>query len=300
MKFITAQPYNDYFIWQMQVQINNFKKNGIEKDLVVLFAHDGKLDVHKAVKVFKSSEAEFHFIQDVRSIESKGYIPSIKPHLLKYFFRKTQLNDDVFYLDCDVTFNRLPVINPTNRILLSDTVSYIGAKYIISKGEGLLKEMCDVVGVNPAIVIANESNSGGAQYVIPKTIPMTFEFWDKVERDSVALYNLMKNTAHKYNPVHPIQKWTAEMWATLWNFWLAGYETGIDKELDFCWSTYPIEDYDKFNIYHNAGVTINRKDLFFKGDFINRSPFGLAHSNVDPKFCSIKYVQEINETALTF
>ena len=45
----------------------------------------------------------------------------------------------------------------------SDTISYVGADYIDSKGEGLLDAMASVVGLCSCKVRANQENSGGAQ-----------------------------------------------------------------------------------------------------------------------------------------
>src|SRR5258705_1291336 len=266
MKFISGQPDSDYFIWQVQVQLNNFRKFDIEKDAIVLFGYDKEKGINKNVfTAFKNSKASFHFIPDCRCELNKSYVSSIRPYLLKFFFTHTKIVDDLFYHDCDIIFNRLPDFNKMsveNKVQLSDTVSYIGAEYIMCKGQGLLEEMCAVVGIDPNVVRANQSNSGGAQYFIPKSVPMTLEFWNKVQKDSVKLYRLMVETSNKYNPKHPIQSWTADMWALLWNFWLSGVETSINKELEFSWATTPLTFYDNYNIYHNAGVTPDRKELF--------------------------------------
>jgi len=302
MKFISIQPDSEYFIWQLQVQMNNFRKFDIEKDAIILFAFDAERGVNpKAVRFSTRTKATTFFFSDKRNEDHSKYIASIKPHILKQFFFKhsEKYNDDFFIHDSDILFRELPDFTKLvkkKKILLSDTVSYIGADYIKSKGEGLLEEMCGVVGIDPNIVIANEKKSGGAQYLIPKNIPMTYEFWNKVELDSVNLFNLMVNTSNKYNPLHPIQSWTAEMWAILWNFWLEGYDTPISKDLAFSWPTLSINEWPDYKIFHNAGVTPDRKELFFKGDFTSSSPFSSSFDNVSDKFCTIKYVEEIIET----
>lgn len=306
MKYISAQPDDDYFIWQLRVQMNNFKKLKIEKDAIVLLGYNKEIGINpNAIGFSQNTDATVLFVEDKRTNEEKGYISTIRPHLLKQFCidTKHQYHDDFFYHDSDILFAKLPdfeSLAKENKLIVSDTISYVGAKYIISKGEGLLEEMCSIVQIDPTLIKNNEEKSGGAQYFIPKDFYMNYEFWDKIERDSLNLFRVMNATAHKYNPEHPIQAWTADMWSVLWNFWLNGIDSLISKELDFSWPTYGINDWDKFNIFHNAGVTPDRKELFFKGNFTSISPFDVDHDNVSKKFLSYKYSQEINDTKKKF
>jgi len=306
MKFISAQPDTDYFIWQLKVQMNNFKKFGIEQDAFILLGYDPNNGANpNAIKFISETKANVVLFPDNRTPESRSYISTIRPYLLKLFFKSVgrHIDDDFFYHDSDILFSSLPNFNlllKKKKLMVSDTISYIGAKYITSKGEGLLEEMCLIVGIDPKLVIKNEKKSGGAQYLIPKSFKMSNGFWDKVEKDSYNLYSVMNATAHKYNPSHPIQAWTADMWALLWNFWLGGLDSLITKELDFSWPTYSINDWDKFNIFHNAGVTPDRTELFFKGNFISTSPFDANHDNVSNVYLSYKYLEAIFEAKKRF
>lgn len=302
MKFISAQPDSDYFIWQSRVQMNNFKKFNLEKDSIVLFGFDSKIGINSnAVKFSKNTDATVIFIPDNRDNVSRQYIPTIRPHIIKQFLRDYDLvnGHDIMYHDSDIIFASLPnfdLLGCDERFSVSDTISYLGSKYVKSKGDGLLEEMCGIVGIDPKIVESNENNTGGAQYYFPKNIKMSYELWNKIENDCHQLYSLMISTSNKYTPTHPIQAWTSDMWAVLWNFWLLGHGSVISKELEFSWPTFLAEDWDRYHIFHNAGVTPDRIDLFFKGGFVNISPFNSTHENVDNRFCSIKYVQEIIET----
>jgi hypothetical protein len=299
MKFISAQPDSMYFIWQLELQMYNFRNLGIEKDAIILFSFNEEEGINpNALKFSYETDAVVIFIPDKRDSSLKNYISTIRPHILKSFFElyASQISHghDIFYHDSDILFRLLPdfkVLSNEGKIALSDTISYIGSAYIKSKGEGLLEEMCASINIDPILVEKNNDNSGGAQYFIPKNIPLTYSFWDKVEKDSQTLYTLMNDTSSKYNPSHPIQSWTADMWALLWSFWNLGYETAISKELSFSWPTYDIGEWEKHNIYHNAGVTPDRKDLFYKGAYTTTSPINLLHKNVNDKFCSFKYVE---------
>lgn len=298
LKFISAQPDADYFIWQLKIQILNFRIHNIEKQMVILVGyHPSEGPNPNIEKLRKQTCAKIISYQDDR--EYIEYIPSIRQQLLKKYCQEFRLEVDqhqYFYHDCDIIFNKMPDFDKLLKYKtyqLSDTISYIGAKYIKEKGEQLLFDMCQIVGIDPKIVEKNQPNSGGAQYLLKE---MSYEFWDKVERDCVALYKLMESTKSKYNPKHPIQSWTADMWATLWNIWLSGGKTKINKELDFSWASSDIQLWDEYNIYHNAGATGENKNLFNKSDYRSKEPFDEDFSNISNKYCSKKYVEWIIRT----
>jgi len=125
------------------------------------------------------------------------------------------------------------------------------------------------------------------------------QFWEKVESDSEKLYSylsydepirLAKDPTH-----HPIQKWTSDMWAVLWNAWYFEHETKVDPYFNFCWATDSIEKWNQNVIFHNAGV-VSEGETFFKGQYLNKLPY-FNENNYNPKFCSYNYFQEILETA---
>ena len=157
--------------------------------------------------------------------------------------------------------------------------------------------MCEIIGIDKLIPKLLNNNSGGAQYIVKNT---NFNFWNKVENDSVKLYSYFCSIESQYKKKHdgdyPIQKWTAGMWSLLWNAWYFGHETIIDKKLNFGWVTSDISDIDKYSILHNAGVTDNTQNLFYKGDFIDKLPYG-ANLDVSEKRASNYYWKQICKTA---
>jgi hypothetical protein len=100
----------------------------------------------------------------------------------------------------------------------------------------------------------------------------------------------------KFEGDYPLQKWTAGMWSLLWNAWLAGHETKVDERISFGWSTDPIDRVDMHWILHNAGVTVNDTDLFFKGAYINKLPYDEV-LQVDEKRASSYYWKQVQEVA---
>lgn len=299
MKYIVATTDNIYFRWQMLIQINNFKKYDLLDDLIYVVSVKNRRS-KKLNLIEKETGVKIFTYKDER--KNPKYTSSIRPHIMKKFLKEhPQYGKSIFYLDPDVTFTKKlefknPVITGSDVWFLSDTRSYIDSKYICSKGEDLLHMMCSVVDIDPYLVKSFDNYAGGAQYFMKN---VDYDFWDKVENDCEQLYELMDSTENVFNPEHPIQKWTADMWAVLWNAWYFKHSTMIIDELNFCWATDNIKKWDNNNIYHNAGV-FNENHLFNKIKFQNTSPFNENFSYVDENYCSFNYIKEIKDTKLNY
>ena len=306
MIYLSVQPDQPYFHWQVEVYINSFKSVGINPNKIeVIFMYNGKpSDAARALQQ-KYNTCRFFFYEDDR--HDKSYIPSIKPWgFFKHLQQYPNLNKEaIFYHDSDIIF-----IDRINESLfekddiwyLSDTISYIGYNYVAGKGKEQLLDMLDVFRLERNIVKQNQANSGGAQYIVKNT---TAAFWYKVYEDSPTLYNVMAKWEEKYKnkppadysgtPYHPIQKWCSEMWATLWNAWVFGHQTRVHKELDFVFATDTLAKTIQVKIMHNAGVTEKDAErLFFKGHYINKNPFAISNFGwVDQNSASKKYTDAI-------
>jgi len=300
LRFICAQPANDYYIWQVETIINNFMKNGVNPNHIdILLAIDNNVIPPKWAKMRDHyNYVRFFFYNDTR--ENKTYIPAIYFNLMKqHLLNNPELSNEALFLhDSDIVFTRLVDFKEMaigNTWYLSDTNSYINYSYIQQKGNHIYKEMCNIIGIDKLIPKLLNSNSGGAQYITKNT---NFEFWDKVENDSIKLYKYFCDTEHlhvkKNEHDYPIQKWTSGMWSLLWNAWLFGHETKVDKRLDFGWSTNPISDVDKYSILHNSGVTASNKGLFYKGEYFNKLPYNI-YPELDKDKASYYYWQEVQD-----
>jgi hypothetical protein len=283
IKFIMCQPAIFRFEWELEVSLTRMRKLGI-KDIILLFSkHNQRIPSYLKAKY----DVEVHEYDDRRV--DKSYIPSIKPYLWAKFLQedRSRENETYFYLDSDVIFREIPNVIPRDDVWYgSDCSSYLGVEYIDSKGSGLLESMCRRIGVNPE-VIRNQNPVCGAQWVISNP---TFEYWLKVYEDSTKLYKYLNSLSNC-----DIQKWTAEMWAQLWNAYYFGRTTETSSELDFCWATDKVDRYYETKIYHNAGVVDSKQSLFFKGQYIHKSPFKDDLSFVDKTKASIKYVEALCE-----
>lgn len=306
LRYISAQPATMFYAWQVEVMLNNFIKNGVTTEqLHVVAAITNDIVPTEWLKLQdKYRDIRFFFYNDTRQI--KIYPPSIRPHVFKkHFTEHPELsNCAIFQHDCDMVFTK-----PVNwdKFLnddiwyCSDTISYIGANYIKSKKYGVYERMCEIVDISESIPIKNELNSGGAQYIM-KNIDATY--WDKVERDGDTLYQFFMNHLKAFpqsQHYHPIQAWTAEMWAVLWNAWYFKHETRVVKELEFAWPNHREFDWNNKSIYHNAGVLGNKTDpgLFYKMEYTNKLPYNINPEDIRLDSCSYKYVLEILETSKT-
>jgi len=107
----------------------------------------------------------------------------------------------------------------------------------------------------------------------------------------------LNNQKKAENPAyHELQIWCADMWAVLWGGWKLGKETVCHPNLEFAWATSSEADWDRLNIFHNAGVTGPNQGLFYKGEWMNKLPYG-AEINITDGTASKKYWDIIQKTA---
>ena len=310
LTLMCVQPCIQYYAWQVEVMLTNFKNLRIHEEFNVhtLWAFnkneadwEEKRAIIKKVEDAYSDVAEFHYYEDTREYPI-SYISSIRPNVLKQHFKAfPELSaETIFYHDCDVVFSRFPLFlhnyqQKDNNWYVSDTISYIGHDYILSKGDDVLKKMCDIVGIYTDEVRLREGQSGGAQYIMKN---VDHAFFHKVEKDAEKLFkeiNELNNKKKQADPTHhELQIWCADMWAVLWNAWMRGYNTNVIKEMDFCWATDLSKTWDEKILFHNAGVTGSPDErLFYKGKYINQLPYEDEGLDYDTEKASYKYFEII-------
>jgi len=305
MIFLSAASDHPYYHWQIEVMILNFMRLGINPNHIeVVFCYQGGVSPGaRALANAYPFVRVFHYENTIA--DNGGYAPLVRPHALaKHFDVYPNLaKETIFYHDTDILFRALPDfarLSADRLCYLSDTVSYLGAKYINSKGADILPKMAELIGIDPRIPVENERDSGGAQYLLKN---IDADYWRKVEKDCRALYvyfnereeaerkTLSDEQLKTYNPM---QKWCADMWAVLWNLWARGLQTRVEPELSFSWATSAAAEWDRHTIYHNAGITEALKEThFYKGEFIHKDPYAADLSYVKDDNCSWRYAQAI-------
>ena len=274
--YISAQPATLYYAWQIEVMINNFLFNGIEaKDIHIVCSINNGSTPTEWLKLQKGYGANFFFYEDTRV--DKSYAPSIQAHILEKHWKQNQEleTEAIFFHDCDFLFikpfNFKPFLED-DKWYFSDTISYIGASYILSKGVEVLDVMCKSIGIEKQLVIDNQRNSGGAQKLFKN---ITSHYWRKVYDHEYKLWYALQTVKDikKENDPYGIQVWTASMWAELWTGLMMGKQIRAPKEFDFCLGCDTESRLNEVCFFHNAGVVDNKSGFFFKVDYTNLLPY---------------------------
>lgn len=291
LRLLSAQPATDYYAWQVEAYLENFLQLGYNADYIDVVAGYNNI-IPESWKLIQSKFPEVRFFYYIDDRAINNYAPSIQSYILsKHFKEHSYLSKDaIFFHDCDFLFTRYFDFSPylhDDKWYFSDTINYIGADYIKSKGENVLDKMCEIISIPREIVEANQNNSGGAQKLMKN---VTYDYWEKVYHDSNNLYNGLGELkdAKKEGDPFGLQIWCASMWAELWNAWKLGYKVEVPKEFNFCWATCPIERWYELAFFHNAGVADNKSRMFFKGDYIDRYPNNDI-LDIDSNRCSFNY-----------
>jgi len=312
--FISAQPDLTYFHWQVELYMYQFAKHGISDRCYAIFGYTGDAPSEYAREL--SKRYNIFFYKDTRHQNIPHYyIPSIRPHILKQFFKEfPNLGKSVFYHDSDIFLVTLPkfeMLLNDDHGYLSDTASYINYSYIHSCSEryrsvhtdlpvdDIFRKMCESINISEELVKSNDKNSGGAQYLLKG---VTSDYWEAVEIGVNKLYPLLKEYEIKHEIPHHIQSWTSDMWVVLWEYWKLGKTTRIHNELRFSWATDPVFQYFNNPIFHLAGITdTDASTAFYKGKYkdsnlfheycLNRSIF----DHVSSKSATYEYVKVVKE-----
>lgn len=293
MRYLLAQPAQLRFQWELDVVLTNIYSLDKEADIVCLFA---RFEMDNSDQVFKHittryPRVEAHMYDDTRA--DKSYSPTIRPFLWYCYLTEdpSREQDTYFQIDSDIIFRELPDFSKIpydeHTWYGSNCGEYIDYQYLktLENGESIVDGFASIIGIDRTKI--EQTEGAGAQWILCKP---TAEYWLKVYNDCNKLY-------HYLEPIKSnIQKWTAEMWAQLYNAPYFGIEQKTNKELDFCRPTDNVKMWEETKILHNAGVIGElAKTLFYKGKYASQTPFG---DNLDYVFrdrASIKYVDAIKK-----
>ena len=234
-------------------------------------------------------ETVFKFYRDEDNASSLLgiYIPVLRPYTMWRFLKDhpEYSSKAIFYCDSDILFTskfNVDHLLEDDVHYLSDTNSYINASYFDSKikdvlpgkeeeykTRDILAEVTSLVGITREMCEENNLHSGGAQYLLKN---MDSTFWAKVMNDCILIRSYLQKVNREFfeDENKGFQSWCADMWAVLWNLWLRSQETRIVPELNFAWSTDPIERLTDTTILHNAGIVStdgNGYPAFYKGKY---------------------------------
>ena len=287
-----VQPTDVYFIWQVHLYVESCIENGFDEENihVLLYCPKGRSISEKWDELRRVYPKLNIFIYEDKGVgQYIGiYIPILRPHTLWQHFKAfPELEKKtIVYTDCDILWTeKLDIAKyyDNETCYISDAKSYLNVDYFNSKERDVLpekleeykkrdvlKELCDIVGIDKQIVIDNNNNTGGVQYILKN---VTAEFWKKVEKDVISIrVHLMNNINKQFfaNENKGIQSWCADLWAVLYNLWYYKKDVQVVEEMEFAWASDPIGKLEKVGIFHNAGITTTTfagSPAFYKGKY---------------------------------
>lgn len=307
LKFLTVCPDDTYYTWQVHLWLESLKKLNKSQDaIVLLFVPFGRNHNEKWKKIFELfPETEFKvYLDSENQISSKYipvYIPVLRPFMMwKYFKENPKMVDKaIFYCDSDILFMEdfnVEQFKDDNINYLSNTNSYINIDYFDNKWKDVLPEkqeefkkmdiiamLGSLVGITREVAEKYKNDSGGAQYLLKN---LNADFWFKVLKDCIIIRTYLQKINSEFfeSESKGFQSWCADMWAVLWNLWFIDGETKVVPEMNFAWSTDPIEKLQTHTILHNAGITkkvMGDFNAFYKGDYhTGQDPTKDPHLNI--------------------
>jgi hypothetical protein len=315
MIFLSAQPDEVYFHWQVELYLYQFSIHGIIDRCYAVFFHKSD-EPSAAVKELQKKYKHIICYKDDRDTQPL-YKPLVRPYVLKKFFKDySQLGKNVFYHDSDIFLVKLPkfeLLLGDEHAYVSDTINYIGYNYLKTCSarykdkhnelpeDDLFNKMCKVMNMSPDLIKERDSNSGGAQYLLKN---IDSEYWERVEASTEKLFTFFKAYEKEHPIAHHVQSWATDMWAVLWEYWRSGNNTIVHDELKFSWATDNVANYFKQNIFHLAGINANMSaDKFYKGAYHSKNVFKeylrnpTIFDNISPMNATYEYVTVLKRYA---
>lgn len=320
-----AQPDDNFFLWQCHLYIENCIKNGFnEENIHVLLYTPIERQPNKKWNILKELYPKlnvFNYLDKGVSNLLGIYIPILRPHILWQHFEKFPelKNEIIIYTDCDIMWTKKPNFENLyndDKCYVSNATSYLNYSYFNRKrnevssekikqydDEDVVQKLCDIVGIDKSIIIANNGNTGGVQYILKN---IDSKFWKKVQDDVINIRIYLQNINRKFfeSETKGIQSWCADLWAVQYNLWLRG-ECKVTDQLNFAWATDKINRIDECNIFHNAGISSTFQDghyCFYKGKYINgldptKDPLidVILNNEESKKYCTWWYVKQLKE-----
>jgi len=328
LKFFTCCPDDTYYTWQVHLWLESLKKLNKSKDAVVLIyiplQRTKNIKWDKIIELYPETTFKFYYDEndDISTSLIPIYIPILRPWLMIRWFRDNPSSnkDAIFYCDSDILFTKdfnVEKFKDDDTCYLSNTNSYISVNYFDSKIKDVLpgkKEeyanldifsmLGSLIGITREQGELFKEHSGGAQYLLKN---LDASFWIKVKKDCIIIRTYLQkiNSEFFIDESTGFQSWCADMWAILWNLWSREQKAKIISEMDFAWSTDPIEKLEKTTILHNAGITsthMGTTPYFYKGKYhVGSDPTIDIHLDLvlknkfTKKKCNWYYANELKE-----
>jgi hypothetical protein len=292
VKFLLAQPAILRFQWELDVVLTNIRSLDKQTPIVILFTQDD-MGVVEHIRS-RYDNIEVHSYPDER--EQKGYHPTVRPFLIWRYLSEdpSREKETYFQIDSDIIFREMVDFSKFDlsgqMCYASDCGGYIDYNYLETRQRGheIVEGFASLLNI--PVQLIKDTPGGGAQWIYSN--PTAALFWH-TWKDCDILYDYLVPLQSD------IQKWTAEMWAQLYNLAKFGWQIKIDPELDFCRPTDDVKMWSLVKILHNAGVVgESAQAQFYKGNYDTKTPFGEDLSWVRRDKAGIKYAEAIGNVVL--
>lgn len=298
MIYISVQPDEPFFLWQINLFVYNFRRLGVLSEKIhVLISYNPQKGLSPEFKNLIEKDKNAHYYAYPDNRESKLYFSSFRPKIIAQHIRSNpQLSfKTIFYHDSDIILTKSPKIFESlledNINYASNTDNYTGTDYIIQNaGEQGFLEMCKTINVSPEKIKKN-STAGGAQYILKN---LDADFWERLYINCEKLYAFLCDLNGKLlkNFNSHLQAWCTDMWC-IW--WMLLDEDKIAKTspiLDFSWINEPKKNK---NIIHYTGVfNLDDSRYFVKYKYIMSPPYNDDFSKISQDSVSFDIVKEID------
>jgi len=226
----------------------NFPK--IKLEVVILHASDSPSEW--ALKLSEKFNVSFYKVSNDSDDKYKCQYKPLGMHLRRNDSSKIKL-EHVLAIDSDVILNKhldYHTLIGYNECIMSDCSSYLDYNYLKKNlTDEQITKIGDVAGIS-LDEIKSIKKVGGAQYLYNDINKYPKDFFEKIAKDSIEMYTILNQFAEEGSH---IQKWTAEMWATIWNIHKT-FKYRIETEImSFAWATTPIVEKNKYMFTHFSG-----------------------------------------------
>ncbi|TCP94771.1 coenzyme PQQ synthesis protein D (PqqD) [Cricetibacter osteomyelitidis] len=294
MYIITCTQASLRYRWESEVLLTNLQKHGSYNIIFLLYGKDRSMGPYLQEKYGIS----YYYFEDNRP--QKHYLTSIRPYLWYQFLSQyPQMEKEVFfYIDTDIIFREMIAFDkiPVDaQNWYGANSPYVKASYLRSKHPLYLQGLQTILSVTDEELKWTENSPAGAQWLIAQPTAAFFnEMYVHCERVYDFLLTMERiPLLQKEERLEEHGKWLTDMWCMAWLAPKYGITVHTSSELDFSWPTHSAEQWERYKILHNAGVTSKNADAFNKAKWARIPPFFFNHDNVSSKLGSIYYVKAV-------
>lgn len=294
MKVLCVCPDKKQFLWELQLLIPSCVEHGFQpEDIVILSYGDNEKEFYDFCEKYG---VQAHHYKDTRKFFLYG--SSIRPFLIHKYLSDdpARENEDYFYVDSDiiltkpVDFSEIPY---DEHHWYGSYVSEYASMKNLQGSQNHDEYLADIVGIDPkhAWFTKLYTDMPGAQWIISR--PKADMMWD-VYTYCEKLYTYLKTFVIP-GENDRTDSWLSDMFVLPTVAIKHSIEPKVSDKMYFTLSDDAVEDFDKYPIYHDSGVSLTearKLGLFHKRIWVNESPIGKTHV-LNPAFCGYKYVEKM-------